>query len=117
MKTKKELNELSSNIGKAIRAYHKAIFDNLKESGKEHKVLGDNDEGDKEGLRLTIIGRHDDAVEIVVDKVRYKKYESGAEMIEVHICEEEFRDIDYWVDINILGDDADYVNDNIIWED
>jgi len=117
MKTKKELNELSNAIGKAVRAYHQAIFENIKESGKEFKVIGDNDEDedDVEGLNLTIIGRHDEAVDIVVDKVRYHQG-NAIECVEVHIVRDEYRDVDYWCNADVLGDDLDYVYDSIDWE-
>ena len=111
MKTKKELAELSNAIGEAIGAYHNAIANNLKESGKEHEVEGD----DENGLHLTIIGRHDSAVDICVDKIRYN-CKSSIGFVEVHICEEDYKEKDYWLDIDNLGDDADYVNDNIVWD-
>lgn len=113
MKTLDELNELSNAIGKAVRAYHNAIAENLKESGKEHKVVGYEDE-DEDGLRVEIIGRHDDAVSMVVDKVRYNKEHN---MVEVHICEEDYRKQDYWTYISTLGDAQDYVNQSIDWEE
>ena len=113
MKTSKELNELNNAIGKAVFAYHNAISENLKESGKEHKVVGYEDE-DEEGLRLEIIGRHDDAVSIVVDKIRYNKENNS---VEVHICEEDYCEQDYWTYISILGDAQDYVNQSIDWEE
>ena len=115
MKTKKELKKLSRAITKATYAYHKAIFDNLKESGKEFKVIGDNDEDDVEGLNLTIIGRHDEAVDIVVDKIRHATLKE-IERIEVHICQEDYEKKDYWCDADVLGDDMDYVFGNIDWE-
>ena len=116
MKTKKELDELSRKITEATFAYHAAIFDNLKESGKEHDVIpnyDDDDECDDNGLRITIIGRHDELVDICVDKVRYA---SGFELIEVHVCEENYKKCDYWCDVDTFGYDADYVFDNIQWE-
>ena len=113
MKTTKELRELSNAIGKAICAYHNAISENLKESGKEHNVVGYEDE-DEKGLRLEIIGRHDDLVSTVIDKVRYN---NESDMVEVHICEEDYREQDYWTYISTLGDAQDYVNDSIEWEE
>lgn len=113
MKTAKELDKLSRNIGNAIHKYHCAIFDNLKESGKEYNILHEDEEN---GLHLTIIGRHDETVDICVDKIRYAKHESGVELIEVHICEENYNSRDYWCDIDTLGNDEDYVFDSIDWE-
>lgn len=116
MKTKEELDKLSRNIVKAMHKYHCAIFDNLKECGKELSVSGYDDE-EEDGLRLTTIGRHQEAVDIMVDKIRYAKHESGVELIEVHICEEDYNGADYWINADILNDDVDYVFDNIEWED
>lgn len=112
MKTEKELNELSNAIGKAISAYHNAIAENLKESGREHRVVGYEDE-DEKGLRVEIFGRHDDVVTLVIDKVRYN---NEHESVEVHICEEEYRKQDYWIYPSILGDTEDYVYESIEWE-
>jgi hypothetical protein len=111
MKTEKELNELNNAIGKAVFAYHNAIAENLKESGREHRVVGYEDE-DEEGLRVEIIGRHNDAVSMVVDRIRYNNEHNS---VEVHICEEDYRKQDYWVYISTLGDAQDYVNLSIEW--
>ena len=114
MKSKKEIIELSIAIGRAIREYHKAIADNLKESGKEFSVKGDDE--DTNGLRLSVRDRHDGLADVVVDKVRYHTSDNGAEFVEVHICEEEYKDCDYWLIADCFGDDMDYVYDNIVWE-
>ena len=114
MKSKEEIIELSNAVGRAIREYHKAIADNLKESGKEFSVEGDDE--DTNGLRLDILGRHDDLVNVVVDKVRYYTSKNGAEYIQVHICEEEYKDCDYWVIVDYFGDNADYIYESIVWE-
>lgn len=112
MKTKRELTELSNAIGKAISTYHNAIFENLKEGGKEYNV-NDDDDDETNGIRLNIDGRHDDLVNIVVDKIRYNK-ERG--IVEIHVSEEEYENCDVWYAIYILGDDEDYVNDCIVWD-
>ena len=115
MRTKEELQKLSSAIGIAVRTYHKAIFDNLKESGKEHGVEADWEEEDGEGVHLSIIGRHDDAITLAVDKVRFNA-ENGADgCIEAHICREDGNGCDYWMAASEFGDDVDYLYDNIIW--
>jgi hypothetical protein len=111
MRTKEELQKLSDAIGKAQRAYHDAIFDNLKESGKEHGVESDYDDG-SDGLHLTIIGRHDDAVLLEIDKVRLNK-DNGA--IEVHINNEDYEPCDYWMMASEFGDDTEYIYNKIIW--
>ena len=115
MKTKKELQKLSNAIGDAIRAYHNAIFDNLKESGKEHRVETDWDDEDSKGIHLSIIGRHNDLVLIEVDRVRVNPEKGVNGVIEVHLCKEDCKDCDYWLMASELGDDADYLYDNIIW--
>lgn len=114
MKTKKELQKLSNAIGAAQRAYHYAIFDNLKESGKEHGVESDCEEDDN-GLHLTIIGRHDDAVLLEIDKVRFNKDKGVNGVVEVHISNEDYKPCDYWMMASEFGDDADYIYENIIW--
>ena len=117
MKTKKELEKLSKNIGVAIKKYHDAIFENLKEVG-ECMVQGDEDEDEDEdtcGLSLMIDGRHDDLVNIVVDKIRFND-DNAVDKIEVHLCRENYRSCDYWLISSYLGGDIDYVYDAIIWE-
>ena len=115
MKTKKELQEMSAAIGKAVRAYHDAIFDNLKEGGKEYAVHGFNDE--EEGQRIDIHGRHDDLVNILVDKVRYTPNDSIG-VVEIHIAEEDYEETDYWMNIHNIGiDDMDYIYDYIVWDE
>lgn len=114
MKTKKELQKLSNAIGAAQRTYHDAIFDNLKESGKEHGVESDYEDDDN-GLHLTIIGRHDDTVLLEIDKVRVNKDKGINGVVEVHISNEDYKPCDYWMMASEFGDDVDYIYDNIIW--
>lgn len=113
MKTKKELEKLSRAIGKAIFAYHNAIAVNLKECGKEMNVLPFDGDEDEKGLRLELVGRHNDLISTVIDKVRWNDEHN---IVEVHIVEEDYDESDYWLDISYLGDNEDYVNDNIDWE-
>jgi hypothetical protein len=115
MKTKKELQKLSENIGNAIRIYHKAIFDNLKESGKEHGVEADWEEEDSEGVHLTTFDRHDFAITLAVDKVRFNAEKGDDGCIEAHICSEDGDGCDYWMTASEFGNDVDYLYDNIIW--
>lgn len=105
MKTKEELEKMHKAISKAISTYHKAIGNNLKESGKEHKL--DNCDDDCGGVRCYIDGNV-----IVADKVRYN-YEF--DFVEVHVCEEEYEDADYWIDIAEFDYDEDYICANIVW--
>ena len=115
MKTKKELNVLSNAIGDAIRAYHNAIFDNLKESGKEYGVEADWEDEDCNGIHLSIVGRHDNLVVLTVDKVRVNPEKGVNGVIEAHVCEEDYDGCDYWIVASEFGDDVDYLYDNIIW--
>ena len=110
MKTVQELAELRSNVAKSIFAYHNAIFNNLKESGKEYNILPFDDETN--GIRLDY-----DGVSNVIDKVRYAKRGSGVELIECHCCEENFKEVDQWFNIDYWCEDADYIYDAIIWDD
>lgn len=110
MKSKKELNTLSSAIGKAIREYHNAVEENLKESGKEHNVVGDDEEED--GLVLKL--RDDDAVDTCrIDKVRWNK---DRNYVEYHCAEWNYREADTWTPIHWLGEEIEYIYDSIDWE-
>jgi len=103
---------MSHNIGKAIFAYHDAVADNLKESGKEYGVFGDYEDGK---VSLTILDDNcSGAVNYVIDKVRYNKEN---EQVEIHICEEDYRECDTWTYGSFLGDNVDYVYDSIDWGD
>ena len=114
MKTKKELQKRRAAIGKAISAYHTAILNNLKEGGKEYAVQGDDE--DEEGQRISIHGRHDNLVDILVDKVRFKPHGSNG-VVEIHISEEEYEEKDYWINADYIGaDDIDYIYDYIVWD-
>jgi hypothetical protein len=109
MKTAKELYEMSMAIGKATRAYHKAVEDNLKESGKEHNVIGDDE--DYDGIYLKV--REDDAVDtILVDKVRWN---NEGNCVEYHCSVWNYETTDNWTPISWLGDDIDYIYNNIEW--
>ena len=116
MKTKEELNELSYAIGAAERAYYNAIKENLKESGKEHSV--ESDDEDEDGLHVTTTDRHDNNVIAVIDKVRFNGnvgcHPDG--IVEVHVCEWDYDEKDYWIDIQMFDSDVKpYVYENIIW--
>lgn len=114
MRTKKELNELSNAIGDAERAYYDAIEDNLKESGKEHIVEGDDE--DEDGLRVTTTDRHDNNVVAVIDKIRFNANGGVNGLVEVHVCEWDYDKEDYWIYIQAFDSDVKpYVYNNIIW--
>ena len=114
MKTKKELEKLSNAIGDAERAYYNAIKENLKESGKEYSVESDYE--DEDGLHVTTTDRHDNNVIAVIDKVRFNANCGVDGIVEVHVCEWDYNEKDYWIDIQALDYDVKpYVYDNIIW--
>ena len=109
MTTKKELQELSNNIGKAIFAYRNAVAVNLKESGKEHNVIGDDEEYN--GICLKI--RDDDSVDTaLIDKVRWNE---ERECVEYHCSEWNYQSTDDWTNIAWLGEEIDYIYDAIEW--
>ena len=114
MKTKKELVKLSNAIGKAERAYYDAVRENLKESGKEHGVESDYE--DEDGLRVRTTDRHDNNVMAVIDKIRFNAHEGVDGRVEVHVCEWDYDDKDYWIGIEMFDSDVKpYVYENLIW--
>lgn len=109
MKTKEELTRLSGEVNKAIWAYHDAIASNLIESGREHNVIGDDE--DYDGIILKI--RDDDSVDtILVDKVRWDK---DKKYVEYHQSEFNYEKSDLWIPIGWLGDEIDYIYEAIEW--
>ena len=110
MKTKKELQKLSTNISKAILAYRNAVAENLKESGKEHKVIDNSDE-EIEGLILSV--SDDDSVDtILVDKVRWN---NELNCVEYHTAEWNYGKTNTWTPIHWLSDEIEYIYDAIEW--
>ena len=110
MKTSKELQKMLQAITIARQTYMKAVLENLKESGVEYNVLGFEDEDD--GLRLTTMTDDcDDTVNIVIDSIRFNNGH-----VEVHICEEEYKEKDYWLCINYFSyDDMELIYEQIDW--
>lgn len=109
MKTKEELKELNGNIGRAFYAYCTAIEENLKESGKEHNVIGDDDEYD--GIYLQI--QDGDCVNTeLIDKVRWNE-EKGC--VEYHCSEWNYKEANDWTPISWLCEDMEYVYEAIEW--
>ena len=109
MKTSRELNEMLMAIGEATLDYHKAIEDNLKESGKEHNVIGDDE--DYDGIYLKL--RDDDAVDTaLVDKVRWNKEDR---QVECHYSSWNYKATDYWTPVYWLADEINYIYENIEW--
>ena len=113
MRTKAELQELSKAIGDAERAFRNAIADNLKESGKEHNILFDDEYED--GFILFV--RNDDGDGFnteVIDKVRWNE---ERECVEYHLIEYNYYyERDEWYSVSLLGDDVDYLYEAIDWE-
>ena len=118
MRTKEELNLLSNAITEASREYHNAIYDNLKESGKEYSIESDwGEEEDGDGVHLSTVDRHDSLIILTIDKIRFKKNEENGEgVIECHVREEDYDGCDYWMNVDEV-DDVDYLYDNIIWDE
>jgi len=116
MATAKELKVLSANIGRATLAYHDAVKETLKESGKEHGVYGDEyADNDVEAVRVTTFNDNGDGVVFMdIDKVRYNKECDG---VEIHVCMEDYRECDWWHNAYMLGEEVDCVFDAIKWED
>ena len=109
MKTKKEIMQLRNAVGEAVSAYHNAIESNLKESGREHNVIGDDE--DYDGMFLTIYD-NDDINTILVDKVRWNE---ETECVEYHEAKFNYNECDVWKPIRWRGDDAEYIYEAIEW--
>lgn len=108
MKTRKELQKLSANISKAKYAYRNAVAENLKESGKEYKVI-DYYFAEDDGLYLKI---HGTDTTILVDKVRWN---NELNCVEYHTAEWNYEETDTWTPIHWLGDEIEYIYDAIEW--
>ena len=111
MKTKKQLEKLSAKIGEAIRNYHEAIAENLRELGHPVTVQDQSQEYDR-GITLDILwdnssntGRYD---QIRCEKNNY---------IEVHCFSWNHVPTDEWVGLGMLGDAAGYLLEAIHWID
>ena len=121
--TKEELNQLEREITTAERNFHNAVCENLK-NGKVYKVRSDNEEDEEEencdGLRVTIIGRHDSLVELVVDAIKYGK-DFGTSVsnygVKIHVAREDYKKCDTWYPIYICGStEVTYIYSQIEWE-
>ena len=108
---KKKLDEMSRNIGKAVRRYHCAIGENLREIGKPVRVQGDDD--DVEGIEVSV--EHDgNLFPWVIDLI---KWDEEKNEIMVHTTMMNYCDADDWYALSELGDATDYVLDVIQWEE
>ena len=90
MKTSEELRKLSNAIGEASPAYHKAVEENLKESSKEHNVIGDDE--DYDGI-CRQVRDGDDVDNVLVDKVRWNKVRG---YVEYRCSEWNYNEADEW---------------------
>lgn len=110
MKRAEELKGLWDAIGKAAYAYYRAVERDLKKTGVEYRVEGDED---SDVVRLTVINGNGDGISVLdIDKVRWNKKTDTAE---VHICGYNYQESDDWTCATILGDDMDYVYNAIKW--
>lgn len=108
---KKELDEMSRNIGKTVRRYHCAIGENLREIGKPVRVQGDDD--DVEGIEVSV--EHDgNLFPWVIDLI---KWDEEKNEVMVHTTMMNYCDSDDWYYLSELGDATDYVLDVIQWGD
>lgn len=110
MNSKKRLDYLSSNIGKAIREYHKAIAENLKELGTPVKIQNEDSEN-TEGLELSI--EHDGRlIPVIFDSIRWDNERNN---VFVHYTEYNYCSADEEMYLSDLGDATDYLLDAIDW--
>lgn len=110
MKTKEQLQAMSNAIREAKRTYRNAIAVNLKESGKEHNLLFD-DEYEKGLMFLVSVG---DVVNTeVIDKVKWNEERQD---VQYHIVESNYRECDLWSSVSWLGEDVDFLYEAIDWE-
>ena len=107
--TKEQLNNLSAEIGKAIRTYHKAVADNLREIGKPVFISSMDD--DDEGLEIMV--EHDASLHPWT--VNLIKWDRDKKDIMVHCCSCDYSDADEWYYLSELGDATDYVLEAIDW--
>ena len=102
---------MSRNIGKAVRRYHCAIGENLREIGKPVRVQGDDD--DVEGIEVSV--EHDgNLFPWVIDLI---KWDEEKNEVMVHTTMMNYCDSDDWYYLSELGDATDYVLDVIQWGD
>ena len=108
MYSKEDINKIGRQITKQQLVYRKAIYSNLKESGKEHKVCRSN------GKDMRIFTYDNDGLlNIVVNSIRFNKEN---EHIEIHVTEENHKKTDKWYNIVFLPfDDYKRICDMIKW--
>lgn len=110
MNSKKRLDYMSANIGKAIREYHKAITENLKELGKPVKIQSEDLEN-AEGLELCI--KHNGGlIPVTFDSIRWNEEKND---VFVHYTEYDYCSADEKMYLSDLGDAIDYLLEAIDW--
>lgn len=104
------LKQMTKKIAKAIRAYHKAIAENLQEAGEPLQVAGD----DAEDGGMCVMVEFDGSLHPwTVDKI---KWDEKHQEVMVHCISMDYSDSDYWCCLTDLGDATDYVLEAIMWK-
>ena len=117
MKNLATLRNSYNGIRQAHHQWAQAIIENLKETGKEIKVLGDYydpEDGWPEGLHIVIMDDDNYPQDIVIDSVKYEEKEYSN--IAVHLCYWDPNKCDQWWSISDFSiDDADTILLAIQW--
>lgn len=117
MKNLATLRNSYNGIHQARHQWELAIIENLKEIGKEVKVLGDYydpEDGWPEGLHIVIMDDDNYPQDIVIDSVKYEEKELSN--IAVHLCYWDPSKCDQWWSISdFSSDDADTILLAIQW--
>lgn len=117
MKNLATLRNSYNSIHQARHQWALAIIENLKEMGKEIKVLGDYydpEDGWPEGLHIVIMDDDNYPQDIVIDSVKYEEKEYSN--IAVHLCYWDPNKCDQWWSISdFSSDDADTILLAIQW--
>ena len=117
MKNLATLRNSYKGIRQARNQWAQAIIENLKEMGKEIKVLGDYydpEDGWPEGLHIVIMDDDNYPQDIVIDSVKYEEKECSN--IAVHLCYWDPNKCDQWWSISdFSSDDADTILLAIQW--
>lgn len=80
------------------------VIQEVKKAGKEGlEVINDSDTFEE--CTVTIVGRHDENINIVIDRVRYGVDKKG---LEFHVCQWDDCDEDEWVHSSNLSQEAIY---------
>lgn len=117
MKSLATINSIYTGIHQARRQWALTIIENLKEIGKEIKVLGDHydpEDGWPKGLHMVIQDDDNFPQDIVIDRVKYEDKEHSS--IAVHLCYWDPNKCDNWWSISDFAlDDAETILRAIQW--